>query len=233
MTSRRLELVDLDYLLEAPRNPKNHDSESIGQSLKRFGYVELMVRDDRTGRLISGHGRRSQIMIARENGDAPPEGVEIAEDGRWLVPVVTGWASRDDTEAEAAIIALNRIGERGGWFDESLADMLSELADSPLGLVGVGYDQSDLDDLMALIQEGLDISFSDDRQTNDAAHAESSYDDWAENYRSKQIRSIVLDFSLDDYQRVVTIAADARKAFDVDSNAELFQRMLEEWAKTQ
>ena len=42
---------------------------------------------------------------------------------------MTGWSSRSDTEAGAALIALNRITELGGWVDEEL-DHLRELLDT-------------------------------------------------------------------------------------------------------
>ena len=58
-----------------------------------------------------------------------PDGVTVAEDGRWLVPVVRGWASRDDAEALAAGIALNRGPELGGGDAGELASVLGVLAD--------------------------------------------------------------------------------------------------------
>ena len=60
---------------------------------------------------------------------------------------MTGWSSRSDMEAGAALIALNRTTELGGWVDEELIRLLSDLADVPDGLVGVGYTSSDLDNL--------------------------------------------------------------------------------------
>lgn len=144
MGDRRIEYVNVEELTGAPRNPKDHDEETLDASLERFGYIEPIVRDDRTGRLISGHGRTEAIRRRKLAGGAPPEGVEVAPDGRWVVPVMVGWASRDDAEAEAAVIALNRIGERGGWKRDVLAEMLAEMGDGP-GLAGVGYDRSELD----------------------------------------------------------------------------------------
>ena len=42
---------------------------------------------------------------------------------------MTGWSSRSGTEAGAALIALNRATELGGWVDEEL-DHLRELLDT-------------------------------------------------------------------------------------------------------
>ena len=44
---------------------------------------------------------------------------------------MTGWSSRSDTEAGAALIALNRTTELGGWADEELIRLLTDLADQP------------------------------------------------------------------------------------------------------
>ncbi|MEU8356488.1 hypothetical protein AB0C27_10810 [Nonomuraea sp. NPDC048882] len=43
---------------------------------------------------------------------SPPEGVKIGDDGVWLVPILRGWTSRSDAEAEAYLVAANRLTER-------------------------------------------------------------------------------------------------------------------------
>lgn len=152
---RDLAFVPLATLQADPANPKAHSLDTIGESVTRFGYIEPIVRDDRTGYLISGHGRTEALRRAeKRDATKPPEGVTVDEDGVWLVPVVTGWASRNDAEARGALIALNRTGEVGGWDDSSLLDLLERLADDPdAGLVGVGYDDDDIDELRARLEE--------------------------------------------------------------------------------
>jgi hypothetical protein len=141
--ARRTDYLPLDSLREDPANPKEHDTLLMNASVGRFGFIEPMVLDERTGYLISGHGRRGTLIRIRDGGEAPPEGVELDEDGSWLVPVVRGWASNSDTEALAALAALNRIGERGGWDDADLLTLLDEIAQAEDGLVGVGFSESD------------------------------------------------------------------------------------------
>lgn len=154
--ARRIEYMPLDDIQPNPANPKAHDTEIIGDSVGRFGYIDGVVLDDRTGYLISGHGRTKTLRAKRDAGEAPPEGVRLADDGTWLVPVQRGWASRSDADAKAALIALNRTTEVGGWVDESLLGLLEELSDEPDGLVGVGYDRDDLDDLRTRLTEPTD-----------------------------------------------------------------------------
>lgn len=52
----------------------------------------------------------------------------VDPEGRWLVAVQRGWASRDDLDAEAYVIASNRIPELGGWDQEELRDSTDRLA---------------------------------------------------------------------------------------------------------
>lgn len=137
-----IELVALDALQPNPKNPKLHAEDVIRASINRFGLIELPVIDARTGWLVSGHGRVETLRTMRANGDTPPPEVQVV-DGVWMVPARTGWASRSDAEAEAALIALNRTGQLGGWDNEALTSILSELQVSQQ-LDGIGYDAHDL-----------------------------------------------------------------------------------------
>ena len=128
---RTVEYRPLSSLEGDPRNPKAHDVSTITASVGRFGYLEPIVLDGRTGLIVSGHGRAETLRAMRDRGESPPEGVREEPPGVWLVPVVTGWSSRSDTEAGAALIALNRTTELGGWVDEELIRLLTDLADQP------------------------------------------------------------------------------------------------------
>lgn len=142
MTDRRLELVALDDLEGALRNPKRHATKALRGSIDRFGYVEPVVVDERTGRLVAGHGRLDDLRARKAAGEAPPAGVD-SEGDAWLVPVLRGWSSRSDAEAEAYLVASNRIGEMGGWDPTMLSELLGDLDRS--GEMGAtGYDADDL-----------------------------------------------------------------------------------------
>lgn len=140
-------------LVPAPRNPKAHDDDLIGASIGRFGMVEGLVLDERTQRLVAGHGRRDELMRREAADETPPEGVLKDREGFWLVPVQRGWASRSDEEAEGYLIASNRVGERGGWEPMPLASMLEELAASAGGLDGIGYSNGEILQMQADLGE--------------------------------------------------------------------------------
>jgi hypothetical protein len=151
MTERALTPMPLSLLVPDKANPKAHSLDTIGDSIGRFGYVEPVVLDERTGFIVSGHGRTEALRARFARGEAPPEGVLIGEKGEWLVPVITGWASKNDAEARGALIALNRTGEIGGWQDEVLLDLLEDLSRQDEGFTGIGYDQGELDRLRAYL----------------------------------------------------------------------------------
>lgn len=145
---RRLDYVDLDAIEPATNNPKEHQIDSVRASIDRFGYVSPMIVDDRTGRLVVGHGRLESLKMRRDAGETPPEGIRIDDTGRWLAPVIRGWASRSDADAAAYLIADNRYTELGGWDHQALADLLDEIGDPDLVEL-TGWDPADLEDLLA------------------------------------------------------------------------------------
>lgn len=153
MTERTIQYQPLAALVADPANPKAHDIDLISDSVNRFGYLEPIVRDERTGYIISGHGRTSALRAMEEAGAVAPDGVSVDEDGVWQVPVLVGWASRSDSDARAALIALNRTGEVGGWNDIALLDLLARLGEEDDGLLGVGYSDKDISDLTRFLEQ--------------------------------------------------------------------------------
>lgn len=145
--SRKIEYMDLAELQVDDRNPKSHDVDTIDASMERFGVLDPIVLDSRTGKIVSGHGRFKTLTQLQEREAEAPDGVKVSKDGTWKVPVYTGWASADDNEAAAALIAMNRTTELGGWVDEELLDLLDELSeydDTETALAGVGFVEDDL-----------------------------------------------------------------------------------------
>jgi hypothetical protein len=149
---RWLEYLPLSVLEAAEANPKDHDDGAIAESIDRFGFIETPVIDERTGRLVAGHGRTADLRRREALGEAPADGIVVDEgSGVWLVPVVRGWRSFDDDEALAAGIALNRTGELGGWKIDTLAEVLARVERTERGFDGVGFATSNLDELLATV----------------------------------------------------------------------------------
>lgn len=146
--SRRIEYIPLSKLLTSGtrRNPKQHDIGAISQSVVRHGYVEPVVLDERTKRLVAGHGRVETLAALKKDKAKLPDGIR-EEKGAWLVPVMRGWASENDAQAEAYLLASNRTVELGGWDMAELQDVLRELGEAK-GLDGSGFNGDDLDEMI-------------------------------------------------------------------------------------
>jgi len=157
---RRLDYQDLDSIEPAPNNPKEHQINPLRASIDRFGYVAPMIIDDRTGRLVVGHGRLESLKARRDAGETPPEGIQTDDTGRWFAPVIHGWASRSDADAAAYLVLDNRQTELGGWDYQALANLLEEIGDPDL-IELTGWDPADLEDLLANTDDDDDPNSGD------------------------------------------------------------------------
>ncbi|MBM0206648.1 hypothetical protein JNW90_29285, partial [Micromonospora sp. STR1s_5] len=146
---RRIEYVPLTEIERAPRNPKRHDTDGIRASIDHWGLVETPTVDERTGRLVAGHGRLEDLAARRDAEQAPPDGVQVREDGEWLVPVLRGWSSRSDADAEAYLVASNQLSIKSGWDQQGLAVLMTDLHELDAELAALtGIDEGELDDLL-------------------------------------------------------------------------------------
>lgn len=150
-----VEWVQLDALLAAERNPKLHDIETVAASIREHGYVDHGVLDRRTGRMVGGHGRAGALRWLRGRGELPEHwdtvqpNVWVDAKGDWWVPTSIT-TTRDADDADNLLLALNS-GDRPGWDRGGLAAMLDQLRQTPTGLIGTGYDDTAVDDLLASI----------------------------------------------------------------------------------
>lgn len=153
MASHRIELVELSWLMGRldPKNEKAHDLPDIRASIRRHGFTEPALLDERTGLLGAGHGRVEALAEMHADGEGPPRRIERGKNGDWLVPLLRdGLESDDDLAATDYRITANRLTEKGGWVLESLTASLAELRDAGR-LEGTGYTAPDLDALIASI----------------------------------------------------------------------------------
>ena len=149
--TRTITYLRLDDIREAEINPKAHDLEAVRKSVKKFGFVTPGLRDDRTGRLIAGHGRTIVLRGMHAAGDPAPAGIRVDDDGMWLAPVITGWASHNDDEAAAYLVIDNHHPTLGGWQDDQLAELLAGIRDADATLLDIiGFTD---DDLTALLDD--------------------------------------------------------------------------------
>lgn len=185
---RWIAYMPLDDVPPALDNPKNHDLDGLRASFEALGYADAGILDERTGRLIGGHGRTEALMEMRSEHRDPPEGITLDEHGAWLVPIQRGWASRNDAEARALLIAVNRLPEKGGWDHAGRARMLEGLvAERPQLLAATGYAPPDLDQMLADLARpdaGLSLSSAASDAVHHARNGRYEPDGWDQDHGS-------------------------------------------------
>lgn len=130
-----IETVDLDTLQPAEYNPRAEwepggpDELKLRRSIREFGYLEPIVWNKRSGKIVGGH-KRLQALRA--------EGVKRA-------PVVV--VDMDETTEKLANIALNRI--TGHWDYERLEQLLRELQEQDIDILRTGFDDEQIKKIMS------------------------------------------------------------------------------------
>jgi ParB-like chromosome segregation protein Spo0J len=143
---RRIEYRPLGSLAKAKKNPKRHDVQALKRAIERFGFVQPIVVNESTQRIVAGHGRQSALTSLKADGAPPPAGVREVE-GEWLVPVLLA-DFKDEQEAEAFLLADNKLQEIGGWDEKALMDMLK----------GMGEADADLAVLAGFTEEEVQVA---------------------------------------------------------------------------
>jgi hypothetical protein len=165
----QVEYLPLSEIVGADNNPKDHDIGQIYQSIKRFGFTQPIMMNENTGKLLAGHGRLQTLQTMKDAGEKVPTRIK-EKDGDWLVPVLKGISFEDDMEAQAYLIADNRLTELGGWNTGDLVESLQEMIENGLDLDGIGYDFEDLENLVLDIDrdtfEVEAIPEADDEETS-------------------------------------------------------------------
>lgn len=166
----RADFIELDKAVGLQRNPKDHNIGDINTSVKRFGFLERVLINATTGHVLSGHGRIETLRKMKVQGSVPPQNVKV-EQNKWLVPC--DYVELAEEEEEAAAIALNRLVENGGWNEDLLTNILSDLAArGPENLEGIGFDTDDLDRMLS------DLEIPEERGSENLA--DSRIDDTGE-----------------------------------------------------
>lgn len=159
----RIEYVDFREVEKWPRNPKDHDVHEIKKSFNRFGFVNPVIVDETTGKLVAGHGRLDTLRFMKDGNQEPPSRVKVVDD-KWLIPVLMGVAFKNPAEAESYLLADNKLSEIGGWRKDILKVILSEMVDVDGALDGTGFSIDDI------ISPSGDENFLDEDEIAEAKH---------------------------------------------------------------
>lgn len=122
--------VPIADLLLHPRNINDSDIGAIHESIESVGFYGAVIVQRSTRFVLAGNHR---LRAAQAHGMES-------------VPVI--WVDVDDEQALRIMLADNRTAELATRDEQGLADLLQELAATPHGLAGIGYDDEDLANLL-------------------------------------------------------------------------------------
>lgn len=129
-TSLQIEWVPISQVFPNPANPRLNDDAvpHVAASLRRFSWQQPLVVKP-SGEIVAGHTRYKAALS-----------LKFA-----TVPVVRFRGS--ELDATAFSIADNKLHELSSWDEPALAELLTHLR-SEDSLEGVGFDTSDIDELL-------------------------------------------------------------------------------------
>ena len=121
------ELLPADYNPRKDLKPGDAEYEKLKRSLEQFGYVEPVIWNQTTGRVVGGHQRLKVLM----------------DMGMTEVDCVV--VEMDEDKEKALNIALNKIS--GDWDKDKLALLIADLQGVDFDVSLTGFDPAEIDDL--------------------------------------------------------------------------------------
>lgn len=145
MEIRKMKISDLlpaDYNPRKDLQPGDPEYEKLKRSIEEFGYVEPIVWNKRTGRVVGGHQR---LKVLKELGSTEVE---------------CSIVDLDEDREKALNIALNKI--EGDWDLPKLKDLLEEIDTGLLDIEVTGFDLEEIEQLMTQFrdepaEDGFDV----------------------------------------------------------------------------
>lgn len=127
METKNESISSLKFAEYNPRAIQKEDFEALKRSIREYGFVEPVVCNKTTGRIVGGHMR---VRAAQDLG--------ITE-----VPVV--WIEIPEVKEKALNLALNRI--HGEWDEQMLAELIYSIKDEE-ALALTGFNDEEISKLL-------------------------------------------------------------------------------------
>jgi DNA modification methylase len=129
-------LLPADYNPRKDLKPGDAEYDKLKRSIEQFGYVEPVIWNKTTSRVVGGHQR---LKVLLDLGMTEVECVVI---------------EMDEDKEKALNIALNKIS--GDWDKDKLALLIADLQCADFDVSLTGFDPSELDDLFKdSLKEGI------------------------------------------------------------------------------
>ena len=139
-------MVPLSEVIPWSRNPRRNDdaADRLLPTIGKLGWTTPILLQKGTGRVLAGHTR---LKAAAK--------MELTE-----IPAI--YLDVTETEAKEITISDNRLGELAEWDGGELGALLKELAeDDGADLLAVGYNDEELDELLAALSEPTSDEWGD------------------------------------------------------------------------
>ena len=121
------DLLPADYNPRKDLKPGDTEYEKLKRSIEQFGYVEPVIWNKTTGRVVGGHQRLKVLM---DMGITEVECVVV---------------EMDESQEKALNIALNKIS--GDWDKDKLALLIADLQGADFDVSLTGFEPAEIDDL--------------------------------------------------------------------------------------
>ena len=121
------DLLPADYNPRKDLKPGDAEYEKLKRSIEQFGYVEPVIWNKTTGRVVGGHQRLKVLM----------------DMGMTEVDCVV--VEMDEDKEKALNIALNKIS--GDWDKDKLALLIADLQGADFDVSLTGFEPAEIDDL--------------------------------------------------------------------------------------
>ena len=151
-----VEYRKVEALIPYARNPRTHNDEQVAKiaaSIVEYGWTNPVLVDGDNG-IIAGHGR---LAAAHKLGLTEVPVIELAH----LSP----------TQKRAYVISDNRLALDAGWDDAMLALELAELSEAGFDLALTGFEDAEIEALLA-----DDLGDGDGDQKQDADEPDAADD---------------------------------------------------------
>jgi DNA modification methylase len=126
-TLKTSDLIPAEYNPRKDLKPGDPEYDKLKRSIEQFGYVEPVIWNKTTGRVVGGH-QRLKVLIDMGITEVECVVVELGEE-----------------KEKALNIALNKIS--GDWDKDKLALLISDLQGADFDVSLTGFDPTELDDL--------------------------------------------------------------------------------------
>lgn len=121
------DLLPADYNPRKDLKPSDAEYEKLKRSIEQFGYVEPVIWNQTTGRVVGGHQRLKVLM---DMGMTEVDCVVVA---------------MDEEKEKALNIALNKIS--GDWDKDKLALLIADLQGADFDVSLTGFEPAEIDTL--------------------------------------------------------------------------------------